>query len=544
MAKRAKRMGKTRYIVVTGGVMSGLGKGTAAASIGRLLAPKFTVIPIKCDGYLNTDPGLMNPTEHGEVFVLDDGGEVDMDFGHYERFLNISCKSKWNLTSGKIFQAVFEQERQGRYLGKTVQIIPHVTDEIKRRFYEIAEEEKADFALIGIGGTVGDVENFWFIEAVRQMRREIGPENILYAHLTYVPIPGTIKEQKTRPAQFDIKTLMSAGIWPDIIIGRSEELLGHKAKEKLARAADLNLDAIISGKDIDCIYEIPLIFDREGIGDVLERKFNPGYMADLRQWRDLVTKLREPRKSVTIAVCGKYTAVEDSYASIREALSHAGAHLDTRVNFRWIETTDIEDGTKTLEDAIGDAKGVIVPGGFGARGVEGKLKVIQYAREHDLPFLGLCYGLQLAIVEYARNVIGMDGAHTTEVNATTPHPVIDLLPGHRDKTGKGATMRLGAYKAVLKENTLVRKLYKSAEIHERHRHHYEVNPNYHRQLQDGSLIFSGTSEDGTLVEFIEIAGKKFFVATQAHPELKSKLEKPAPLFYGFLKASIDHREKA
>ncbi len=530
---------KTKWVVITGGVVSGLGKGTSAASIGRLLKNKDTkIVPVKCDGYLNVDPGTMNPLEHGEVFVLEDGGEVDMDFGHYERFLEINCKFSWNLTSGKIFNSIIEKERRGDYLGKTIQIFPHVNDEIRQQLLQIADEEKPGYMIVEIGGTVGDIENSWFIRAVKQLKKEVGESNMLYIHLTYVPFLDSVKEYKTKPAQRDIALLRNLGINPDIIIARSKEMLTEHLKQKVATMADLEPYQIISGSDIDSIYEIPLNFKKEGILNIFEEKFGM-QKNDLSEWENLVNQIKTPEKETKIAICGKYTALEDSYASIIEALNHCEAHLNSKINLKWLETTDIEKGNVSCEKALEGCRGVIIPGGFGERGTEGKIEVIKYARENNLPFLGLCYGLQLAVVEFARNVCNLERAHSTEIDGTTRHPVIDILPEQRAVDKKGATMRLGGCDAEIKKGTKVHELYNSEYVSERHRHRYEVNPEFHNILGKNGLVFSGTSENGRLVEFIELPQHKYFVATQSHPELKSRLLKPAPLFYGFVKACLD-----
>ncbi len=526
-------MPTTKYIIVTGGVLSGLGKGIAAASIGYLLSSRLKIVPIKCDGYLNVDPGTMNPFEHGEVFVLDDGGEVDMDFGHYERFLGISCQSKWNLTMGKIFNMVREKERRGDYLGKTVQYIPHVTDVIKNHIFEIAREESADLVIVEIGGTVGDIENELFLEAMRQMKEDVGSDNIVYIHLTYVPIPYGVNEQKSKPTQQSVNLLKQRGIFPDIIIGRCSEFLSKEVRSKISSFCDVSPESVVTGLDVDDIYEIPVIFEKEGLAEILHKKLNIYSPPDLRKWKRLIESLRKPKSEITIAICGKYTKLEDSYASIIESLNHCSAHFDCRINIKWIETTDIQE-TGVL-DGI---DGVIVPGGFGVRGTEGKIDIIKKIREENIPFLGLCLGLQLAVVEYARNVCRLNGANSTEFDPHTPFPVIDILPEQKDIKEKGGTMRLGAYEAVVKEGTAVRKLYDSSIVSERHRHRYEVNPEYHKLLTDNGLVFSGMSKDGRLVEFIELPHLKYFIATQAHPELKSRLTKPSPLFYGFVKASL------
>jgi len=523
----------TKYITVTGGVLSGLGKGIAAASIGHLLSSKLKIIPIKCDGYLNVDPGTMNPFEHGEVFVLDDGAEVDMDFGHYERFLGMTCKSRWNLTMGKVFNMVRKKERKGDYLGKTVQYIPHVTNVIKNHVSEIVQEEKPDLVIIEIGGTVGDIENELFLEAMRQMKEDVGRDNIIYVHLTYVPVPYGVNEQKSKPTQQSVNLLKQRGIFPDIIIGRCPDFLTKEIKDKISNFCDVNTDAVITGLDVDDIYEMPIIFEQEGLPEIIHKKLNIYSPPDLRKWKKLVENIRNPDRQITVAMCGKYTKLEDSYASIIESFNHCSAHLSCKIDLKWVETTDLKD--TSLLDGV---DGLVVPGGFGSRGTEGKIEAIRLARERDIPFLGLCLGLQLAVIEFARNLCNLTGANSTEMDPDTPHPVIDILPEQKEITEKGGTMRLGAYPAVLREGTVVHSLYRSNEVSERHRHRYEVNPDYHLILQEKGMVFSGISPDRRLVEFIELPQLRFFAATQAHPELKSRMETPAPLFYGFVKACL------
>lgn len=526
-----------KYIVITGGVLSGLGKGVAIASIGHLLSSNYKVVPIKCDGYLNVDPGTMNPIEHGEVFVLDDGAEVDMDFGHYERFLGINCKRHWNLTMGKVFNAIREKERRGDYLGKTVQLIPDVSDYITEHFLQIGEETNAEIVLIEIGGTVGDMENELFIEAVRNLSRKAGRENIMFIHLTYVPLPSGVNEQKSKPTQQGIQMLRQRGIEPDLIIARCKEMLTENIKNKIAISCNLYPDEVITGKDVDNIYKIPLLFEEQGICRIISKKLNIGINPNLEKLRNLVTNLENPKKEITIAIAGKYTALEDAYASIIESLSHCSAHLSVKINLKWIETS-----IEGFE--LEGVHGVIVPGGFGSRGAEGKIQVIKYCREKGIPFLGICYGLQLAVVEFARNVCGLC-ANSTEIDKDCLDPVIDILEEQKKIKEKGGTMRLGDYFSIIKKDSLVHLLYGKEEVHERHRHRYEVNPLYHRILEDKGLIFSGKSRDGTLVEFIELPKEKhpYFVATQAHPELKSSLHKPAPLFFGLIDAAIKFSEK-
>lgn len=525
-----------KYIVVTGGVLSGLGKGVVAASVARLFSDK-KIVPIKCDGYLNVDPGTMNPVEHGEVFVQEDGGEVDMDFGHYERIAGITTKFGWNLTSGKVLSSLIEKERRGEFLGKTVQIVPHVVDEIKEQIKDIGRKEKADVVLVEIGGTVGDLETEWFVEALRRLRAELPEKDTAFIHLVLVPCVGEEDQQKTKPAQMSIQTLREKGIVPDIIVGRCKHPLSKRTKQKFFWLCGVREEAVISDPDTSTIYELPLIFEKEGLARALKKKLKLKSKSDLSEWKGLVKRLKKPCSEVTIAIGGKYTELHDSYASVIESLSHAGAHHNARVKLKWVETTNLDK--KVLEDV----DGLLVPGGFGSRGTEGKIKLIKYARKNNVPFLGLCFGLQLAVIEYARNVCGLEGANSTEMDPDTRHPVIDLLPEQKSVDKKGATMRLGAYEADLAKGSIVSRLYKGVKASERHRHRYEVNPEYHERLTEKGLLLSGTSQNGRLAEFIELPGHRFFVATQAHPELKSRLESPAPLFYGFIEAALKDKER-
>lgn len=539
----AKYNGKTKFIVVTGGVLSGLGKGIAAASIGHLLSTKLKVVPMKLDNYLNTDPGTMNPIEHGEVFVLDDGGEVDMDFGHYERFLGVTCKFEWNLTMGKVFAEIREKERRGDYLGKTVQYIPHVVDLIEGKFFEIANKEDADILLIEVGGTVGDIEAELHIEALRQLRNEIGSENALFVHLTYVPIPSGVNEQKSKPTQQSVNLLRQRGIKPDVIICRCEEMLDESIKRKISTFCDVETEAVITGVDVDNVYKIPLVFEKQGLPEILHKKLSIYSPPNLLLWEGLLNNLDNLQQEITIAICGKYTKLEDSYASIIESLMHCSAHTKHKVNLKWVETTDIETGKQSAEQALRGVHGVIVPGGFGSRGTEGKIELVRHVRENNIPFLGICYGLQLAVIEYARHECDLADANSTEITQTTPHPVVDILPEQKEIIEKGGTMRLGACKAILKPGTKAYDLYNSEIVWERHRHRYEVNPDYHSRLSGKELVFSGLSPDGKLVEFIELKNHPYFMATQAHPELKSKLTDPAPLFFGLVKAAIAYKSE-
>jgi len=532
-------MAQTKWIIVTGGVLSGLGKGVVCASIGRLLVPTYKVVPIKCDGYLNVDPGTMNPIEHGEVFVLDDGGEVDLDFGHYERFLNKNCKSEWNLTSGKIFQALVEKERRGDFLGKTVQVIPHVTGEIRKRFERIARKEKADVVLIEIGGTVGDIENLWFLEAVRELSSEMNPKDIVFVHLGLVPVLDELGQQKTKPMQQSILFLRERGLFPQVIIGRSKEKLTDRTKMKIHWLCNVPAQNVISDPYLDSVYELPLVFEEEGLRRVLAKQLGLRIPNRLTEWKKLVGHIKKPKREATIAICGKYTELADSYISIEEALVHSAAHLNCRVKKKWVETTDIERGKVAVEDAIDGVQGIIVPGGFGPRGAEGKIALIKYARENKIPFLGLCYGLQLAVVEYARNVCGLKDANSREILEDTKHPVVDYLPEQIGITHKGGTMRLGGQNVIVKKDTLAYELY-GPRTRKRFRHRNEVNPHYIKQLQKGDLVFSGKARGKPIMQIIELKNHPFFMASQYHPELTSTLDKPSRMFHRFVATVLEN----
>ncbi len=531
-------MHKTKYIIVTGGVISGLGKGIAAASIGHLLSSAgLKVVPIKLDGYLNVDPGTMNPIEHGEVFVLDDGGEVDMDFGHYERFLNITCKFHWNLTMGKVFYNIREKERRGDYLGKTVAYVPHVVDYIKQHFLTIAKDENPDIMIIEVGGTIGDIENELYVEAVRQLKKDVGEDNVMYIHLTYIPILNSVREQKSKPTQQSVALLRERGIQPDVIIGRCSKYIDDAIKDKIATFCDVEKKAVITGLDVDSVYKIPIVFYKEGIVDIINQKLKLEVKPSLKRWENLLQNLENPQKTATIAICGKYTKLEDSYVSVVEALNHAAANLKCRIALKWIETTDIENKNLSAEEVLRDVSGVIVPGGFGARGAEGKIEIIRHCREKNIPFLGLCYGLQLAVIEHARNVCNLNDANSTEIEEKTTNPVIDILPEQKQVTTKGATMRLGGHDVAIKHGTMAHRMFNDT-VRLRFRHRYEVNPDYVQQLEAKGLVFSGTTPDKEIVQILELQDHKFFMATQAHPELTSKLEEPSKFFYEFLKASL------
>jgi CTP synthase len=532
-----------KFIVVTGGVLSGLGKGVAAASIGALLKSQLKVVPIKCDGYLNTDPGTMNPIEHGEVYVLDDGGEVDMDFGHYERFLSINTRKDWNITMGKVYDQILRNERKGTYLGKTVQLIPHVTDEIKNRIYTIGKKEKADLVIVEVGGTIGDMEIALFVESLRQMQYEVGRENIMFVHLTYIPIPSGVNEQKSKPTQASIHQLNQAGIYPDIIIGRCAVRIQDTIKEKIARVANIPIENVISGIDVNPIFDLPLVFEEQQMAAIIHKRLNIYSPPDFSTLRRLVSNLKQldnpDANTRTIAICGKYVDLEDSYASVREALIHCSAHLDVKIDLRYIDTTDITE--RNIAEIMKGINGVIVPGGFGIRGIEGKIRVIQYLRENNIPFLGICLGMQLAVIEFARNVCGITNANTSEIEQdgrTTQDAVIDILPEQKKVKEKGGTMRLGGQDVEIKKATIAEKLYGGTSVRKRFRHRYEVNPDYISKLESHGLVFSGKAPGKEIMQIMELPGHIFFMAAQFHPELTSRLETPSTLFYNFVQATI------
>lgn len=531
-----------KYIIITGGVVSGIGKGIASASIAKLIQTNYNlkVMPIKCDGYLNVDPGTMNPIEHGEVFVMDDGGEVDMDFGHYERYLNITTKFSWNLTMGKVLSSIIEKERKGSFLGKTIQFIPHVTNEILDAFINLPKKENADVCIIEIGGTIGDLENAFYVESVRQLQMKFGKENVVFVHLTYVPMLHNVNEQKSKPTQQSTHLLMQYGIFPDFILGRAKDPLTKSIKEKIAMFGNIDIENVISAPDVSNIYEIPLNFAKENLDKKIGEKLHLGkYENKMQFWENLINKMHSANIKKKIAIAGKYTALHDSYASVIEAIKHSGAHLNIKPEIVWLDTSELsyEDAKKELKNI--DA--IIVPGGFGSRGTEGKINAIRVARENNIPFLGLCYGLQLATIEYARNMCNLNDANSTEINPETKNPIVYILPGQENIENKGGTLRLGKQKANLKENSIVHKLYGCCNAEERHRHRYEVNPYYHKVLEENGLMLSGLSPDGRLVEYIELPKEKhkYFIATQSHPELKSKFEQPSPLFYGLMKATLE-----
>ncbi len=568
----------TKFIVVAGGVMSGVGKGVTTASISRILLEYgYKVTSIKIDPYINYDAGTLRPTEHGEVWVTDDGGEIDQDLGTYERFLDVDIPKRNNITTGQIYKTIIEKERSGKYLGKTVQFIPHVPDEIKRRIREAGKEH--DIAIVEIGGTIGDYENIPFLFAMKSMERELGKDNVAYVLITYLPIPSHIEEMKTKPTQQAIRLLGENGIFPDFIICRAKKALDQVRKQKIETYANIPSTHVISEPDIETVYSIPIDLEREQLGLKIlkELKLKPKKKPTWKEWKKLIDRIRNPKKNVKVAIVGKYIDIgdynlADSYVSINQSLIHAGAALNVGVEINWLDSKMFENNKKSL-NGLKEYDGIIVPGGFGSSGVEGKIKAINFARLNNKPYLGLCYGLQLAVVEYARNVCGMANANTTEVDAKTKFPVIDILPTQKElmeKSAYGGTMRLGAYAAVLKEKSRVLQLYKETGrlkedfnkiqefkkdktqkfrlgilnhnkniILERHRHRFEVNPKFVADLEKKGLVFSGyhLREDGTkLMEYIELPKLDFWVSSQSHPEFKSRLGNPSPLFYGFVKA--------
>lgn len=532
---------KTHYIVILGSLMSGLGKGILSASISRILQSKnYSVIPIKFDGYLNVDCGTMNPLRHGEVFVLDDGTECDMDFGTYERFLNIDLDGLSSITGGKLFKKVIEKERRGGYLGKDVQIVPHLTNEIKAWIRKVGDDTKADFVVVEVGGTVGDLENSYFIEAMRQMSME-EKDNMLFMQLTYVPALSK-GEPKTKPTQHANRLIQSLGITPRMIICRGDEKLNKDAREKISLFCNIVPEDVFEDPLLDSIYELPIQLERQGFSNRLLSHFDlKASDEDLKTWTALVNKLKGSKKEIDVAITGKYVSVKDAYVSVEEALIHCAAANNVRVNVDFVDTEKLEKEDIHPEDLLGKYDGIIVPGGFGSRGVEGKIQAIKYARENNKPFLGLCLGLQLCVVEYARNVAKMDGAHSTEMDKDTKYPVIHLMPDQKHVKDKGATMRLGAWDCVLKKDTKAYSAYNQDKISERHRHRLEVNNELIPRLEGAGLIISGRSPDGEIVEMVEWPDG-WGVATQAHPELKSRLERPAPLFLSFVKECIKNKK--
>jgi CTP synthase len=531
-------MHNCKYIFLTGGVVSSLGKGISCASLGYLLKTRDLKVSImKLDPYLNVDPGTMSPYQHGEVYVTDDGAETDLDLGHYERFLDQNMSRDNNATTGQIYHHVLRQERRGIFLGSTIQVIPHITDEIKRRIKMVNREGDLDVVIVEIGGTVGDIESLPFLEAIRQFGLDEGRSNTLYVHLTLVPFISGGDELKTKPTQHSVMRLREIGIQPDILLCRSDRSLPDSVKNKISLFCNVPPEAVIEAIDVPSIYEVPLLFARQNIDDIITNQFGiKGNKADLRVWEALIKRLKSIDREITIAICGKYVSLPDAYKSIMESFVHAGIENDVNVKLKWVNTEEIVPGTE--KDYLKDVAGILVPGGFGERGIEGKLNTVKYARIHNIPFLGICLGLQCAVIEFARNVVGWEEAHSAEFEPNTPYPVIDIMEEQRNITQKGGTMRLGAYDCKLIEGTKSYNAYKSELISERHRHRFEVNNEYRNTLVEHGMTISGVSPDGSLVEMIELPEHPWFVTCQFHPELKSRATRAHPLFREFVKASL------
>jgi len=532
----------TKFIFITGGVLSSVGKGILTSSIGKMLQTRgCKVTAIKIDPYVNVDAGTMNPYIHGEVYVTDDGGETDLDLGWYERFLNIDLCKHNNITTGQVYQAVIDRERKGDFLGKCVQIVPHVTNEIKHRIRYVADESKVDVVLTECGGTVGDIEGLPFLEAIRQMRLEEGFENTLYVHVALVPILDVTDEMKTKPLQHSVNELRRIGIQPDTIVARCKKMIDKEALLKIALFGTIPENAVFCSYNVPSIYQVPLILDEQGMGDYICKRL---HLSDRKpswgDWKQFVDAVLNPRSEVKIALVGKYAGLVDSYVSMNEALRHAGAACQTRVQIEYIEAETFEKEQRTLE-LLRNYDGIFIPYGFGPRGTEGKMKAIRFARENDVPFLGICYGFQLAVIEFARNVCSLDDANSTEINPDTHHPVIDLMPEQVGVKHKGATMRLGAHKILITKGTLAHKLYGSEEIYERHRHRWEVNPDYWDVLSKNGMVFSGKSPDGRRMEILELPDLFYFFASQFHGEFKSRPSKPDAQYYGFVKACLEKK---
>lgn len=532
----------TKYIFVTGGVVSSLGKGITAASLGRLLKNRGLNVTIqKFDPYINVDPGTMSPYQHGEVFVTGDGAETDLDLGHYERFIDINLTKHSNVTTGKVYSTVIQKERRGDYLGGTVQVIPHITNELKERVYRAGRETNADVVITEIGGTVGDIESLPFLEAIRQIKSDIGRDNVMYIHCTLIPYIKAAGEMKTKPTQHSVKELRSLGIQPNIIVVRTEMPISQDMKDKLALFCDIDPKAVIEARDADTLYAVPLALQDQKMDQIvcdhLKLDCKP---AEMEEWKALVKKVRNLSKVVKIALVGKYVELQDAYISVVESLRHAGYAFDADIDIKWINAEHVT--AENVKELVGDADGILVPGGFGDRGVEGKIIATQYARENHVPFLGICLGMQLACIEFARNVVGLQGANSSEINPNTPYPIIDLLPEQKDVEDLGGTLRLGLYPCKLGEETKAFNAYGEPVVYERHRHRYEFNNQYRQEMEKAGFVFSGTSPDGRLVEIIELKNHPWFVASQFHPEFLSRPTRPQPLFRDFVHASLINTE--
>lgn len=534
-------MKKPKYIFITGGVVSGLGKGITAASLGRLLKSRgLKVTAQKLDPYLNVDPGTMNPVQHGEVFVTDDGAETDLDLGHYERFIDESLTQNSNLTSGRVYWKVISDERKGVYGGQTIQIIPHITNEIKK-YIRRNEETGADVCLVEIGGTIGDIESQPFLEAIRQFATDYGRENCVFIHVTLVPYLAASDELKSKPTQHSVKEMLSIGIQPDIIVCRTEHPLSEEIKRKISLFCNVGPDCVIENNNCDILYAVPMMLKEQKMDEVVLRKLGiDAPNQDLSDWEDMLFALRNPKQTVKIAMVGKYVELHDSYISVNEALKHGGIATRSAVDINWIDSESLEADGVDLDEVFKDVDGILVPGGFGSRGIEGKILACNYARTHKIPYFGICLGMQIAIIEFARNVLGLDGANSAEINPDTRYPVIDILPEKKTLTDLGGTLRLGKYPCVLNPESKSYELYGADEIWERHRHRYEVNNDYREALLSHGMIFAGTSPNNHIVEMIEIPDHPWFVAGQFHPEFKSRPNKPHPLFRGFVTAACEH----
>lgn len=537
----------TKYIFVTGGVVSSLGKGITAASLGRLLKSRgYRVTIQKFDPYINIDPGTMSPYQHGEVFVTDDGAETDLDLGHYERFIDINLSKNSNTTTGKIYQSVINKERRGDYLGGTVQVIPHITNEIKERVFRVGQQDNADFVITEIGGTVGDIESLPFLEAIRQVKKDVGKNDVLYIHVTLVPYISAAGELKTKPTQHSVKELRSIGISPDIIVCRSEKPISKEMREKMAMFCDVDPDAVIQNLTARSIYEVPMLMEEQGLDTIVLRKLEmEDKPKDMQGWHDMVARiLKKYYKKVTIAVVGKYVALQDAYISITESLRHAAVANEAELDIHWVNAEEIEADDTDMAKVMAGVDGILVPGGFGNRGIEGKIKAIQYAREHKIPFFGICLGMQCAVIEFARHVCGMADANSSEFNPNSTHPVIDLMPEQLDVEDLGGTMRLGLYPCKVYPDTLTSKAYNAELIYERHRHRYEFNNAFREEIVGKGLVLGGTLPNGRLVEIVELPESEhpWFLGAQFHPEFKSRPTNPHPLFREFVGAAVKHHQ--
>lgn len=537
----------TKYIFVTGGVVSSLGKGITAASLGRLLKSRgYRVTIQKFDPYINIDPGTMSPYQHGEVFVTDDGAETDLDLGHYERFIDINLSKNSNTTTGKIYQSVINKERRGDYLGGTVQVIPHITNEIKERVFRVGQQDNADFVITEIGGTVGDIESLPFLEAIRQVKKDVGKNDVLYIHVTLVPYISAAGELKTKPTQHSVKELRSIGISPDIIVCRSEKPISKEMREKMAMFCDVDPDAVIQNLTARSIYEVPMLMEEQGLDTIVLRKLEmEDKPKDMQGWHDMVARiLKKYDKKVTIAVVGKYVALQDAYISITESLRHAAVANEAELDIHWVNAEEIEADDTDMDKIMAGVDGILVPGGFGNRGIEGKIKAIQYAREHKIPFFGICLGMQCAVIEFARHVCGMADANSSEFNPNSTHPVIDLMPEQLDVEDLGGTMRLGLYPCKVYPDTLTSKAYNAELIYERHRHRYEFNNAFREEIVGKGLVLGGTLPNGRLVEIVELPESEhpWFLGAQFHPEFKSRPTNPHPLFRDFVGAAVKHHQ--